>query len=168
MRRYKWMITTAALVGAGWWTRGADALVFVLPFAWDVLYHFNRDRRYRYRPFRATRAVCRLLFISKPKQMVLAVIPESQRASAHIPDWLRTAVIARDKTCTCRGCPRCSFPGVVITGRQRVKRPCTVTFDLQIDHVIPRSRGGATSLKNCAAMCGPCNRYKSNKLVVVA
>ncbi len=32
-----------------------------------------------------------------------------------------------------------------------------------IDHVLPRSRGGETSWKNCVASCKYCNRKKSNK-----
>ena len=32
-----------------------------------------------------------------------------------------------------------------------------------IDHVLPRSRGGETSWKNCVASCKYCNRKKANK-----
>lgn len=34
-----------------------------------------------------------------------------------------------------------------------------------IDHVIPRSRGGAHSWENCVASCGPCNHRKADKLL---
>lgn len=34
---------------------------------------------------------------------------------------------------------------------------------LTIDHVIPRSRGGATSWDNCVAACVPCNAGKANR-----
>jgi 5-methylcytosine-specific restriction endonuclease McrA len=35
--------------------------------------------------------------------------------------------------------------------------------DLTIDHVVPRSRGGASSWENCVAACRPCNTRKANR-----
>lgn len=37
---------------------------------------------------------------------------------------------------------------------------CGSTDELQIDHVVPFSRGGACSVDNVAVLCGPCNRRK--------
>lgn len=37
---------------------------------------------------------------------------------------------------------------------------CGAREELQIDHVIPFSRGGACSVENAAVLCGPCNRAK--------
>jgi len=37
---------------------------------------------------------------------------------------------------------------------------CGSDFDLQYDHVIPFSMGGATSVENLQLMCGSCNREK--------
>ena len=34
---------------------------------------------------------------------------------------------------------------------------------LEIDHVLPRSDGGADDISNLALLCGPCNRLKSNR-----
>ena len=34
-----------------------------------------------------------------------------------------------------------------------------------IDHVIPRSRGGAHGWENCVASCAPCNHRKADKLL---
>ena len=34
-----------------------------------------------------------------------------------------------------------------------------------IDHVIPRSRGGAHGWQNCVASCAPCNRRKADRLL---
>ncbi|WP_174550540.1 HNH endonuclease [Nocardia vermiculata] len=34
-----------------------------------------------------------------------------------------------------------------------------------IDHVVPRSRGGAHSWENCVACCAPCNHRKADKLL---
>jgi len=34
---------------------------------------------------------------------------------------------------------------------------------LTIDHVIPKSRGGGSSFKNCVASCKPCNNKKNDR-----
>lgn len=36
---------------------------------------------------------------------------------------------------------------------------------LTIDHVVPRSRGGATSWENCVTACLPCNGRKADRLL---
>jgi hypothetical protein len=41
---------------------------------------------------------------------------------------------------------------------------CTATFDLQYDHIIPVSRGGATNVANLQILCGDCNRAKSDAI----
>ena len=41
---------------------------------------------------------------------------------------------------------------------------CGATEDLQFDHIIPFSKGGATSVENLQLLCGKCNREKSNKI----
>src|SRR5512146_2824218 len=40
--------------------------------------------------------------------------------------------------------------------------------DLTLDHVIPRSRGGASTWENLVACCQPCNRRKGNQSPVEA
>lgn len=43
---------------------------------------------------------------------------------------------------------------------------CRVTFDkreLNLDHVMPRSRGGATSWDNVVTSCYPCNQQKAGR-----
>jgi 5-methylcytosine-specific restriction endonuclease McrA len=47
---------------------------------------------------------------------------------------------------------RCQYCGVKPTMRQ-----------LTIDHVMPRSRGGASSWKNLVTACAPCNRRKGDR-----
>jgi hypothetical protein len=41
---------------------------------------------------------------------------------------------------------------------------CGATFDLQYDHILPVSLGGATSLTNLQLLCSDCNKRKSNTL----
>jgi 5-methylcytosine-specific restriction endonuclease McrA len=39
-------------------------------------------------------------------------------------------------------------------------RWCGSQDELEIDHVIPFSRGGACTVENAQVLCGPCNRRK--------
>jgi 5-methylcytosine-specific restriction endonuclease McrA len=57
------------------------------------------------------------------------------------PAWSRPGVMARDGY-------RCGYCGGHAT---------------TIDHVLPRSRGGANSWKNTVAACGPCNQRKGDR-----
>ena len=41
---------------------------------------------------------------------------------------------------------------------------CDSNFDLQYDHVIPVSMGGATTLENLQLLCAPCNQRKGGAL----
>lgn len=41
---------------------------------------------------------------------------------------------------------------------------CGSHTHLTIDHVIPRSRGGATSWENIVTSCAPCNAHKGDRL----
>ncbi len=67
---------------------------------------------------------------------------------AHQRKITRRAVFARDRW-TCQYC-----------GRQRAA--------LTVDHVVPRSKGGASSWENIVTSCAPCNRRKGNRLPVQA
>ncbi len=63
---------------------------------------------------------------------------------AHRRKITRRAVFARDRW-TCQYC-----------GTER--------SSLTVDHVIPRSKGGASSWENIVACCAPCNRRKGDRL----
>ncbi|HUJ55151.1 MAG TPA: HNH endonuclease signature motif containing protein [Gaiellaceae bacterium] len=41
---------------------------------------------------------------------------------------------------------------------------CESSFDLQYDHILPVSRGGATTPENLQILCADCNRRKSDSL----
>ena len=45
-------------------------------------------------------------------------------------------------------------------------RSCGATLELQFDHVIPVSMGGASTPENLQILCGPCNRRKGASLTV--
>ncbi|WP_250004182.1 HNH endonuclease [Actinoplanes sp. M2I2] len=57
------------------------------------------------------------------------------------PSWSRAGVLARDGR-------RCAYCGRAAS---------------TIDHVLPRSRGGANSWLNTVAACYPCNQRKGNR-----
>lgn len=60
-----------------------------------------------------------------------------------IPATLRKAVLDRDGN----ACLHCGTPE-----------------GLQMDHIFPWSRGGATSYDNLQTLCGPCNRAKGARI----
>jgi hypothetical protein len=64
-----------------------------------------------------------------------------------IPKALRTAVLERDAG-------RCTYCGVLQVGQSAV---------FHIDHVIPRSKGGVTSIENLVLQCPYCSLRKANK-----
>jgi hypothetical protein len=41
---------------------------------------------------------------------------------------------------------------------------CGATFELQYDHVIPHSLGGASTVENLQLLCAPCNQRKGGSL----
>jgi 5-methylcytosine-specific restriction endonuclease McrA len=158
--RHRWLFSVTVLAVSGYFTHWLTVGMLALPVLADLRYYARRDRRYRFVWWPHTRRCWRLFFLGRRKVAVTVRIPVAQRASAHWPAWMRAAIIARDQHCQCEGCPRCN--GRAMCG------PCAVTYDLQIDHLIPRSRGGATTVRNGRAMCGPCNRFKSDRMPVLS
>jgi hypothetical protein len=69
--------------------------------------------------------------------------PKLTRDIRYIPPRLRQSVWGR-----CKG--RCV--------------QCKSTFLLEYDHIIPLSKGGATSYNNLQILCRNCNRQKSNHI----
>jgi len=70
--------------------------------------------------------------------------------STYISDQLREQVIARAGS-------RCAY----CQSRQDLMG---VTFE--VDHIVPESAGGPTSLENLCLSCPTCNRHKSRRLTV--
>jgi 5-methylcytosine-specific restriction endonuclease McrA len=71
-------------------------------------------------------------------------------------------------------CDRYSKPEVIFSRRnlfRRDRNTCQycgtrcATEDLSIDHVIPRSLGGASNWTNCVVACLSCNARKGNRLL---
>ncbi len=69
---------------------------------------------------------------------------EDRTARIHIPDSVRVAVLLRDGG-------RC--------------RKCRSATNLEVDHLIPVSKGGDSDESNLQTLCRRCNRRKWKKLV---
>jgi hypothetical protein len=69
---------------------------------------------------------------------------QDRYANRRVPDNLRAAVLMRDGG-RCRKCGR--------------------ALNLEIDHIVPVSKGGKTQESNLQTLCRRCNRAKSRKLV---
>ena len=81
------------------------------------------------------------------KRMIEAAVADDRGRDAavaerpeEIPEWVRAAVWRRDQ------------------GRCVV---CLATSDLEFDHIIPRSKGGASTTRNVQVLCTRCNQKKS-------
>lgn len=77
---------------------------------------------------------------SLPTQTIF--IRDTIRDTRYIPDDLRRAVLDRDHYCCC------------VCGSQSY---------LEMDHIIPLSKGGATSYDNLQVLCRRCNATKGNR-----
>jgi hypothetical protein len=71
------------------------------------------------------------------------IVAEDDARSRHIPPEVRTAVWQRD-------------------GGRCVQ--CRSTEDLEFDHIIPFSKGGANTVNNIQLLCRHCNRAKSDSI----
>ena len=78
-----------------------------------------------------------------PRVIVLLLFDRMPRKEVK---FTRHNIFERDK-CTCQYC-----------GKHFEKR------DLNLDHVIPRDKGGATTWENIVCSCIPCNTRKGNRL----
>ena len=68
---------------------------------------------------------------------------EDRLANRRVPDSMRAAVLVRDGG-------RC--------------RKCRRSIKLEMDHIVPVSKGGKTEESNLQTLCRRCNRVKSKKL----
>jgi 5-methylcytosine-specific restriction endonuclease McrA len=83
--------------------------------------------------------------LTLPRPVVIRLITYVRiPRDAHKRKITRRAVFARDRW-TCQYC-----------GNER--------SNLTVDHVIPRSKGGASSWDNIVTCCAPCNRRKGDRL----
>ncbi len=81
---------------------------------------------------------------SMPRPMVIRLVTYVRvPRDTHRRKITRRAVFARDRW-------ECQY--------------CGARASLTVDHVVPRSKGGASSWENIVASCAPCNRRKGDKL----
>lgn len=82
--------------------------------------------------------------IERAKSIAATNINPTQMKRVAIPDAIKMAVWQRDNG----RCQRCGS-----------------NYELQFDHIIPISLGGANTLENLQILCGKCNRAKSNSII---
>lgn len=86
--------------------------------------------------------ICPVFFVSEP----FTETGQLRYVSRHIPRPILIRVVRRDNS-TCQVC-----------GRH------LLDDEIQIDHVIPYTKGGPTTESNLRVICSNCNNEKSNKL----
>jgi hypothetical protein len=65
-------------------------------------------------------------------------------------------------------CARCSSPYWNIPRKDKVKcAACGTSWDLVVDHIIPRSKGGAWDKLNYQILCRSCNSKKRSRIVKI-
>ena len=91
---------------------------------------------------------------------------------AHIPGTVKAQVASRYgavpgstlEGVKCHYCPAVGSIWWPLTYTGKVGAHM-VTTGLEFDHVIPESKGGATSAENMVLACRPCNRAKKDKVI---
>jgi 5-methylcytosine-specific restriction endonuclease McrA len=81
-----------------------------------------------------------VLFGRRARRWYRHLAPRNGQRSSYCPPRFRGRILRADRR-------RCVY--------------CRSTYQLQVDHIVPWSLGGMTSLWNCAVLCGTCNRVKS-------
>ena len=74
--------------------------------------------------------------------------PDEEKRSRHIPASVRVSVLHRDSY-------KCAFCG---RGAKQVQ--------LEVDHIVPFSKGGSNDLSNLQALCIDCNRGKGARRLI--
>lgn len=132
----------------------------VFPYRFDLdgkIYWLFEDRLYRDSEGLAADEVKALLLTRKQQQRsriarakTITASPTAMsnfgrtRSRTTIPDDVKLLVWQRDQA----SCVKCGS-----------------ATELQFDHIIPVSLGGASTPENLQILCGPCNRTKSNSIV---
>jgi 5-methylcytosine-specific restriction endonuclease McrA len=96
------------------------------------------------------RLVSRARLTSKPLARGKVVLRYGRSRKAPVTDALRTAVLRRDGY-RCRYCGRPGEPG---------------RWELEIDHIRSKSKGGLATMNNLVTACVTCNRDKGTQEVL--
>jgi 5-methylcytosine-specific restriction endonuclease McrA len=93
-------------------------------------------------------------------QVQALLVTRDQRRQASISRAQSTVAMTRAPVPAARGAIPEDMKHLVWTRDQGKCRLCGSNVELQFDHIIPWSMGGATSPENIQVLCGPCNRRK--------
>ncbi|MFF2556678.1 HNH endonuclease [Nocardia sp. NPDC058058] len=100
-----------------------------------------------------------------PDQVYAMLITREQRRQAQINRAQATVAMSQSPTPTVRGAIPDDVKHLVWTRDQGCCRKCGSNVELQFDHVIPVSMGGASTPENLQILCGPCNRRKGASII---
>ena len=93
-------------------------------------------------------------------QVYALIVTRDQRRQASINRAESTVAMAKAPKANTRGAIPEDIKQLVWTRDEGMCRQCGSNTELQFDHIIPASMGGATSPENIQVLCGPCNRRK--------
>jgi hypothetical protein len=119
----------------------------------DKIYWLFEDKLYRdneglthedVRALLVTRKMQQQARINRAKTIAESPLATRKASRSAIPDDVKMLVWQRDGG-------RCA--------------KCGSNVELQYDHIIPVSRGGASTPENLQILCGRCNRAKSNSII---
>lgn len=105
------------------------------------------------------------------KSLMLLFLEKAEMLHPHPERRIRTVSQEWDfpSVIRLRNYARAPFQSIVLTRKNILKRDgnrcqyCGTHDDLTIDHVIPRSRGGADTWENLVTACHRCNHRKGNR-----
>ena len=83
---------------------------------------------------------------SKPKKKKSKKVSKTKKRSRYIPPSVKVDVLKRDNF-------RCVYCGVT-----------SKNAELQVDHIIPFSKGGSNDPSNLQTLCKECNQGKSDRI----
>ncbi len=112
-----------------------------------------------------------LTVCSVQKAFVLLYLNKAEMVSKEDNSWIRSVSLSFPMPTVIRlhNFVKAPFKSVHLNRQNIFRRDnftcqyCGVKHDLTLDHVFPRSRGGATSWENLITACKRCNGYKGNR-----
>ncbi|WP_245745920.1 HNH endonuclease [Nocardia altamirensis] len=98
-------------------------------------------------------------------EVYAVLVTREQRRQTAINRAQTTAAMLAEPAPALRGAIPDDLKMLIWTRDGGCCRKCGSNVELQFDHIIPVSKGGATSEQNLQLLCGPCNRRKGASII---